>query len=209
MIDCKQRLDLNTFKILLELLAKYKKDNNLETSSSCLFSSNLDQLDEIYQIIKNDFNLCNKFSAFLTSEYAVHFNLFMQSTQYEKTYNLLQKLDLFIPNKCAFKKMIQSIQSTSEQTLESNQFKQIIDDIKSKINASTKNNQLIYDELEYLFDQRNANLEPVYEKISLVDMEKVDMFLNEEFIDLTMINQQQKQTNSSSNVNKSKRKKKN
>jgi len=30
----------------------------------------------------------------MTGEYAIHFNLFMQSAQYEKTYNFLQKLEV-------------------------------------------------------------------------------------------------------------------
>lgn len=175
--------------MLLELLAKCKHQQQQDLSNESIFKDNLDQLDLIYQIIRNDFNLCNKFSAFLTSEYAVHFDLFMQSMQYEKTYNLLQKLEIFIPNKCTLKKLVQSIQTTSELSLvESDQFKQIIDDVKVKISASTKNNQFICDELEYLFDQRKANLQPVYEKINLCERERMSRLIDEEFVDLTQSN---------------------
>lgn len=88
--------------------------------------------------------------------------------------------------------MIQSIVASCNLSLESDTFKTIIEDIKTKIKSSTKNNALIHDELDYLFDQRCTNLETVYEKVSLVDYDqaKYDQFksdhsLNEEFIDLT------------------------
>ena len=48
-----------------------------------------------------------------------------------------------------------------------------IEEIKSRIKAVTKSNALIDFELEYLFDQRWANLEPTYEKISLVDADPI------------------------------------
>jgi hypothetical protein len=77
-----------------------------------------------------------------------------------------------------------------------------IEELKAKINMITKNNPLINYELDYLFDQRNANLQPVYEEISLVDSfsdfskqandslnEQFDfdpsVYLNEEVIDLS------------------------
>lgn len=97
LVDCKQRLGLNTFKMLLGLIANCKQINDAK-SSSLNFTDNLVLLEEIHNLIKNDLNLCNKFSAFLTVEYAIHFNLFMQSAQYEKTYNFLQKLEVFSIN---------------------------------------------------------------------------------------------------------------
>ena len=70
-----------------------------------------------------------------------------------------------------------------------------IKEIKSKIKSITKNNDYLNFELDYLFDQRWANLEPTYEKISLVDCEpkaevqspikRGDKFTHEEYINLT------------------------
>jgi len=48
--------------------------------------------------------------------------------------------------------------------------------------AGLRNNALVDFELDYLFDQRWANLEPVYEKVSLVDEVAC---MEEEFVDLT------------------------
>lgn len=55
-----------------------------------------------------------------------------------------------------------------------------IDEIKSKIKAVTKNNALIDFELEYLFDQRWANLEPTYEKISLLEADPITNYNSSE-----------------------------
>ncbi len=111
---------------------------------------------------------------------------------------------IFIPNKCTFKKFIQSINASCNLSLESDTFKTKIEDIKTKIKSTTKNNELIHDELDYLFDQRCANLEPAYEKISLIDLHpvntnnislndeknifKMQHSIDEEFIDLTNVN---------------------
>lgn len=86
--DCRQRLDIDSFKKLLILLKIYLDE------AEC--KSNLSALEEIYQLIKQDLNLCNKFSAFLTNETSLYFGLFTQFTQYEKCYNFLQKLEVII-----------------------------------------------------------------------------------------------------------------
>ena len=98
---------------------------------------------------------------------------------------------MFIPNKHAFKRLIQSIISCSNS--ESDKISNKLEEIKTKIKLVTKNNALINIELDYLFDQRNTNLQPVYEKISLVKNEGEDSAMintfviktDEEFIDLT------------------------
>lgn len=187
--DSRQRLDFNTFKRLLELFSQRNlKDSNDETS----FEENIKELNEIYQLIKSDFNLCNKFSAFLTSETALHFGIFTQYCQYEKCFEFLQKLEILIPNKCTFKKLVQSITAACNTSYESETVANKIEDIKSKIKTVTKNNALIDIELDYLFDQRWTNLKPVYEKINLADepIEEIKMEyhvrdLAGEYIDLT------------------------
>ncbi len=88
--------------------------------------------------------------------------------------------------------MIQSVCASCNLSLESDTFKAKIEDIKLKINSSTKQNELIYDELNYLFDQRCANLEPAFERVSLVDVKNdqnnENDNIHEEFIDLTNVN---------------------
>lgn len=185
-LDCRQRLEANSFKLLLQKLNEHKQNSNLnepDTQKQCLNS--------IYELIKADKILCNKFSVFLTSENSLIYDLFMQTSQYEKCYELLSKLELFIPNKSTFKKLIQLIVSTANLASESDTVQNRIDEIKAKIKAITKNNSLINSELDYLFDQRWANLEPSYEKISLVpnsmnmSSEDSNKYMNEEFIDLS------------------------
>jgi hypothetical protein len=198
-LDCKQRLDLNSFRSLLGILGDFKgQSNNSEQPDN-----QKQLLNSIYDLIKNDKNLCNKFSAFLTCENALGYNLLEQSIQYEKCYEFFHKLDLLIPNKCSFKKLLQStIIANSDLLLtETDTFSAKIEEIKSRIRTITKNNPLINLELDYLFDQRFVNLEPVYEKVSLASngldwMEKLDsigykaeasMFMNVEHIDLTQV----------------------
>jgi hypothetical protein len=196
-LDCKQRLDLNSFKSLLTILDEFKSENNASEQPD----NQKQLLSSIYELIKNDKNLCNKFSAFLTCENALGYSLLEQSIQYEKCYEFFHKLDLLIPNKCSFKKLLQStIIANSDLLLtETDTFSAKIEDIKSRIRTITKNNPLINLELDYLFDQRFVNLEPVYEKVSLVnsesDLEKYcctddDTFscMNAEHIDLTQVN---------------------
>jgi hypothetical protein len=90
--DGRQRLDLDTFTKLLVLLNSIVEGD--ATDAEIGFDKNLAILGEIYNLIKNDFNLCNKFSSFLTSETALHFGLFTQYCQYEKCYEFLQKLEV-------------------------------------------------------------------------------------------------------------------
>jgi len=120
----------------------------------------------------------------LTSETALHFDLFTQYSQYKKCFEFLQKLEILVPNKCTFRKLITSINAACNASYENETVANKIEDIKAKIKsvAGLRNNTLIEFELEYLFDQRWANLEPTYEKISLVD--ELDC-LDEEYIDLT------------------------
>ena len=196
-LDCKQRLDLNSFKSLLAILNEYKSQtkNNHEQIESQQQQKQL--LNSIYNLIKTDRNICNKFSAFLTCENALTFDLLEQSIHYEKCYEFLHKLDLLMPNKCSFKKLLQStIIANSDLLLtETSTFSTKIEEIKSRIRTITKNNPLINLELDYLFDQRFVNLEPVFEKVSLthatdLELKKSDvaLFLNQEFIDLTQAN---------------------
>ena len=96
--DCRQRLDLNSFKQLLNFLKDLSDSTNQQldpADSNISLNDNLNILDHIYEAIKHDFILCNKFSAFLTSEMALHYNLFTQSSQYEKCIEFLQKLEVF------------------------------------------------------------------------------------------------------------------
>ena len=95
--DCRQRLDLNSFKQLLNFLKDLSDPASQQLDPVCLhigLNDNLNVLDHIYEAIKHDFILCNKFSAFLTSEMALHYNLFTQSSQYEKCIEFLQKLEV-------------------------------------------------------------------------------------------------------------------
>lgn len=195
-LDCKQRLDANSFKSLLLNLNDYKTKSNLAENENQKI-----QLNNIYNLIKKDKNLCNKFSAFLTIENALDYNLVMETCQYEKCFEFFHKLELLVPNKCTFKKLIQSVISIAGFSTEFDTISNKIEDIKSRIKSATKNNALINLELDYLFDQRNANLEPTYEKISLVDTCLNDnetensasntfnehKSLHEEYIDLTHV----------------------
>lgn len=88
--DCRQRLDIDSFKKLLILLKTHLDSHNVQGE----FKENFTALEEIYQLIKADLNLCNKFSAFLTSKTALYFGLFTQFNQYEKCYDFLQKLEV-------------------------------------------------------------------------------------------------------------------
>jgi hypothetical protein len=175
LLDCKQRLDFNSYKILLNHLNDYNKEDQ-----------NDEILDHIFELIKKDKNLCTKFSAFLTSENSIKYDLFIQTQQYEKTYEFLNKLELFIPNKLAFKKLLQTFIASSN--IENETISSKIDEIKAKIKQTLKNNAFINMELDYLFDQRHANLEPTFEKISLLDENSNNtsrVNLENEFIDLT------------------------
>ncbi|CAF0880957.1 unnamed protein product [Brachionus calyciflorus] len=198
-LDCKQRLDTKSFHILLTYLSDY--DLKKVTYQNDEELKNL--ICKIYDLIKLDRNLCNKFSAFLISETALQFNLITEAIQHEKTYEFFQKLELMIPNKAAFKKLLQSIISLSNFSSEIDTTVSKIDYIKSKVKSVTKNNALINFDLDFLFDQRNANLEPVYEKISLVESrepkelrenDKEYRQQDEEYIDLT--------TSFTNNINK-------
>jgi len=56
LIDCRQRLDLNTFKKLLEFLNDCKQNDQISKLNS--FEENLKLLEQIHSLIKNDLNLC-------------------------------------------------------------------------------------------------------------------------------------------------------
>lgn len=99
MTDGRQRLDLDTFTKLLMLLKSIIVDDDA-AAAEIGFDKNLKVLGDIYRLIENDFNLCNKFSSFLTSETALHFGLFTQYCQYEKCYEFLQKLEVNILSSC-------------------------------------------------------------------------------------------------------------
>ena len=74
---------------------------------------------------------------------------------------------MFIPNKCTFRKLIQSIAASCTGSYETETVSNKIEDIKSKVKSISKSNPLIDFEIENLFDQRWANLEPVYENVAL------------------------------------------
>jgi hypothetical protein len=90
-----------------------------------------------------------------------------------------------VPNKCTFKKLLGSIHAACNASYETETVANKIEDIKARIKsvAGLRNNALVDFELDYLFDQRWANLEPAYEKVSLVD--EVACLEEEEFVDLT------------------------
>lgn len=187
-LDCKQRLDSSTFKNLLNLLNSHKLNNtndNFEWTAE-----NFELLQKVFDLIKEDKALSYKFSAFLTKEYAFKFGLFDQTLQYEKSFNFLNKLESYLPNKYAFKKLIQSIiTSTNSQLTPNDTISNKIDEIKSKIKSITKNNPTINLELDNLFDKRLLNIEPVYESINLTD-DIGHCDAHEEFIDLTLNDEQ-------------------
>lgn len=172
-------MEANNFRLLLQKLNEHTHDEKqIENQKSIL--------DYIYDLIKADKNLCNKFSAFLTSEYSLMYDLQMQTIQYEKCFEFFTKLELFVTNKCTFKKLINLIISSSNFSHESDTCMNKIDEIKARIKAITKNNPLVNYELEYMFDQRYVNLEPAYEKVSLVnkdfqpDLLSSGLFTNDE-----------------------------
>ena len=187
LLDCKQRLDLNSYKILLNHLNEYNNKKGQCNTNEIL--------DNIFELIKKDKNLCTKFSGFLTCENSMKYDLFMQTQQYEKSLEFLNKLELFIPNKLAFKKLLQTfIASSNNVALEKETISSKIEEIKAKIKQIFKNNAFINMELDYLFDQRHANLEPTYEKISLLEetnkepntiSNDINIKIENEFIDLT------------------------
>jgi hypothetical protein len=181
-LDCKQRLDFKTYKNLLQILV----DHHHERSST---SGLADCITLIHNSIKQDERLCSKFSAFLALEQSLKLNLFDQTLQYEKSFEFLMKLDSFVTNKCALKKIIQMIIANATITNETDKLSNKIDEIKARLKTITKNNQFFIAEFDYLFDQRLANPEPVYESISLVDDldEEPLRHVNDscEFIDLT------------------------
>ena len=76
-----------------------------------------------------------------------------------------------MPNKVTFKKLMQSIISNCNFSSEFDTTTTKIEEIKNKLKSVAKNNALINFELDYLFDQRRTNLEPTYEKISLVNFD--------------------------------------
>jgi hypothetical protein len=199
-LDCKQRMDSVSYRKMLNILAA----NTANEVVMPFFSSKRDTrsqkilLNSIYELIKADKTLCNKFAAFLCVENALRFNLFNQTIQYEKCYEFLNKLELLVANKCAFKTLIQLIINTSTIITEQGKMSTKIDEIRNKLKSVTKNNQFLIYEFDYLFDQRFSNFEPVYETLSLVDKNETSnacgdggLSVNEdenvvEFIDFTI-----------------------
>lgn len=158
LVDCRQRLSNESFVKLLVNLNDFKASNR---------SDDQRLIDDIHALIKHDPRLLNKFAGFLTCERAVHYDLFMQASQYEKCYDFFHKLEFLLPTKSAFKKLVQSIIATSSFETDTVQTK--LDEIKAKLRSVCKNNAAFINvELDYLFDQRWPNLEPSFEAISLV-----------------------------------------
>jgi hypothetical protein len=164
-LDCRQRLDNDTFVRLLNTIIRTQSSS---ADADCCSSF----LDDIYKLIKHDQNLLNKFSAFLTCEKALYYDLLTQACQYEKCFDFFHKLELLIPNKLTFKKLLQSIISNCNFSSETGTVFTKLEEIKSKLKSIGKNNSFMNFELEYLFDQRYANLEPIYESLSLVNVDQ-------------------------------------
>jgi hypothetical protein len=213
-LDCKQRLDLNSYKQLLNLLNDYQ---STEKSNDHEVNEQKDLIHSIFFLIKDDMSLLAKFSAFLTGENALHYDLFEQSIQYEKCYDFFQKLDMLMPNKCAFKKLLQSTLCVCSNLVLMNEYQTYtkkIDELKTKIKTHTKNNPQIIAELEYLFDQRHVNIEPVHEKLRIVNLTEAENKTNNTELqyDLEHINLAQIESdsfilnNANSNLNKTKSK---
>lgn len=80
----------------------------------------------------------------------------------------MNSFKILTPNKCSFRKLLQSITTSCNSSYESETVANKIEEIKLKIKSVTKNNALVDFELDYLFDQRWANIEPSYENISLL-----------------------------------------
>ena len=184
-LDCKQRLDSENFCALLTILDKY---NSFETKSQLDSKEMRSILYKIFELIKKDNNLSQKFSVFLIDEYAMEFNLVLEANQYEKTLEFFQKLELLIPNRSAFRKLLQSLISLASFSSNMDTSFGKLEYIKSKIRSATKNNALVNIDLDHLFDQRYVNIEPIYEKISLTEQnsKKFSNSIEQEFIDLTL-----------------------
>jgi hypothetical protein len=103
LLDCRQRMEANSFRVLLKKLADHELSSQLkEPTETCEATSHI--LNYIYELIKLDRNLCNKFSAFLTEESSLKYDLLNSTIQYEKCFEFFSKLEHFMPNKCTFKK---------------------------------------------------------------------------------------------------------
>lgn len=76
-------------------------------------------------------------------------------------------------NKCALKKLLQMIANASSAIAEEGAVKMSgkLDEIRAKLKTVTRNNQTLMHDFERLFDQRLAIDEPVYEIVSLVDID--------------------------------------
>jgi hypothetical protein len=74
-----------------------------------------------------------------------------------------------VPNKYAFKKLVQKIISSVNYLTDADTPITKIEEIKAKVKEITKNNGIVNMELDYFFDQRLSNMQSSYEKISLVD----------------------------------------
>jgi hypothetical protein len=172
--NCKLSLDETEFEYLISKLV-----NIDETKlNDKVFVKNL--IDDLFKIIKRNNELKLSFCAFLSSENALFYNLFMQCLQYEKTNEFIEIIETFISNKCSMKRLLQSIISTCSSNLpitNDNNFlkqcqhyqqQQIINEIKTKVKSSTKNNPLVSHNLDYLFDQQFTNIKPQYESVHLI-----------------------------------------
>ena len=115
LVDCRQRLDNDSFTKLLNILCSVVKKESLPCTnidSAALPSDHMEidvelqpseeetTLVDIYKLIRRDKNLLNKFSAFLTCEQALHFDLFPQTCQYEKCYDFFHKIE--VTRDCSF-----------------------------------------------------------------------------------------------------------
>jgi hypothetical protein len=74
-----------------------------------------------------------------------------------------------VPNKYAFKKLVQKIVSSVNYLTDADTPTTKIEEIKTKVKEITKNNGIVNMELDYFFDQRLSNMQSSYEKITLLD----------------------------------------
>ena len=68
--------------------------NDLMPNAEKSSEENLKITNDIYQIIKKDSILANKFSMFLTNEISLNYDLFTQSNHYEKCIEFLRKIEV-------------------------------------------------------------------------------------------------------------------
>ena len=96
---CKSSLSEDQFKELLIILVNFNYFTQNKTPSKDFL---LNYLNKIFKIIKANNDLKSRFSAFLTCENALQFDLFDDALQYEKTSEFLVTLEVIKYNLYTF-----------------------------------------------------------------------------------------------------------